>query len=418
MAKLRPLEYLFSITNYGEYKQIMVLGIPIRIDRTKRTREICANLPVQSNKIVFMNYLGKPYGCNPKYIAEEIIKRKLPVEMVWIAEKIDEDFKKNFPECMNFVTYDTLDCIKELSCAKFWISNFHFRKLFSSGLSKKDNQYYIQTWHGSLGIKKIEKDVKNLVADKKWTEFSILNSQSVDCWISNSRFETEVYKQAFWEVANVEEFGHPRNDIFFVPEDDKNKIRDKVLSEYGIGANKKILLYAPSFRAGKNLDCYRLNIDKLTASLNKRFGGEWVVISRMHPRFKKKYFKKLNFTDKTIDASSYPDIQELLVAADCIVTDYSSCIFDFMLSRKPGFIFATDIESYNTERGFYYPLETTPFPIAVNNDELSENIENFDADKYQTEVEHFLKEKGCIEDGHAAQRVVDLIEKVMNGVCV
>ena len=84
-----------------------------------------------------------------------------------------------------------------------------------------------------------------------------------------------------------------------------------------------------------------------------------------------------------------------------------------MLSKKPGFIFATDVEKYNTDRGFYYPLEQTPFPVASNNDKLIENIQNFDMTKYQQNVEQFLQEKGCMEDGQASERVVDLVEELM-----
>ena len=128
----------------------------------------------------------------------------------------------------------------------------------------------------------------------------------------------------------------------------------------------------------------------------------------------KKYYTELfNFSETVIDTSFYPDIQELLVASDGAITDYSSCIFDFMLSKKPAFVFATDIKDYNTDRGFYYPLKSTPFPVATNNKELEQNILNFDNEKYQKEVALFLKDKGCIEDGHASERIVDLIEKIM-----
>ena len=119
-------------------------------------------------------------------------------------------------------------------------------------------------------------------------------------------------------------------------------------------------------------------------------------------------------SDSIIDVTMYQDIQELLASADIAITDYSSCIFDFMLTKKPGFIYATDIEEYNTERGFYYPLEETPFPIARNNEELIQNILNFDNEKYQQKVEKFLKDKGCIEDGHASERVVELIKEIIN----
>ena len=84
-------------------------------------------------------------------------------------------------------------------------------------------------------------------------------------------------------------------------------------------------------------------------------------------------------------------------------------------STQSWFIFATDIEEYNTERGFYYPIESTPFPIAVDNDELIDNILKFDETSYATNLEKFLEDKGCVEDGHAAERAVDLIYRILNG---
>ena len=115
-------------------------------------------------------------------------------------------------------------------------------------------------------------------------------------------------------------------------------------------------------------------------------------------------------TDVAIDVCAYPDIQELMVAADAMVTDYSSCIFDYLLSGKPGFVFAVDLEKQNRERGFYYPLETTPFPIALDSSELCANIRAFDAEKFATDTKSFLASKGCMEDGNASKRVADLIE--------
>lgn len=415
MAKLSLLEKIFSITNSGMYKVITVLGIPFKFDRTKHNKKRCSNLKVEDNKIVFMNYLGRPYGCNPKYIAEEIIKRNLSFDMVWIDNNIDSENKKLFPSNIRFVPYKSKACMSEMASAKFWVSNYHFVKLLSLGVSKKENQYYIQTWHGSLGIKKIEKNVKSLVENESWTEYAQSNSEYVDFWISNSQFESNIYKEAFWNVedSKIMEFGHPRNDIFFKSNKEKEKIKEKVYSMLNIPSSKKIILYVPSFRDGDNVDCYNINVDLIKESLSRKYGGEWVVVTRMHPHFKKRNLEKLQFTEKVVEANKYPDIQELLVASDAAITDYSSCIFDFMLGRKPGFIFATDIEDYNTERGFYYPLESTPFPVAVNNEQLANNILNFDNEKYQKDIDKFLADKGCMEDGHASERVVDLIEKIM-----
>ena len=415
MKKLSKLESFFSIKNSTEgCKQVTIFGISFNYNLALKNNKVCKETDVQNKKIVFMNYFGKPYGCNPKYIAEEIIKRNLPLDLIWLCEKIDAKTKKQFPSQIKLVKYKSKQCIKEMASAKFWISNHHFVPLIKIGLRKKEKQYYIQTWHGSLGIKRIEKNVEHLANDIAFMKNSQLNADYTNYWISNSSFETQVYKDAFEPIkdSDIMQIGHPRNDIFFMPDETKKVITAKVHSKLNISPDKKILLYAPSFRDEKRLDCFNINSEKILNTVKTKFGNEWVLAIRMHPRLAKESKKIFKFSKEIINASAYPDIQELLMASEAMITDYSRCIFDFMLSRKPAFIFATDIEKYNTERGFYYPLETTPFPIAKNNEELIENIKNFDYEKYKNEVELFLQEKGCIEDGHASEKIVDLIEKL------
>jgi CDP-glycerol glycerophosphotransferase len=160
------------------------------------------------------------------------------------------------------------------------------------------------------------------------------------------------------------------------------------------------------------MTCFSLDVEKTVQAISKKFNDDWVVIIRLHPWL-------LNYKDKftpkgsnIIDATSYSDMQELLVASDILITDYSSCVYDFMLQYKPAFIFATDIKKYDNTRGLYYPLSSTPFPVAETNDELVEKIENFDYESYKENVAEFLKGKGCIEDGHASERVVELIKSI------
>lgn len=413
MSKLRPLEYIFSITNSGTDKLIMFLGIPIRIDQSKYYREICETLPVQKDKIVFENFNGNSYGCNPKYIAEEIIRRNLPYDLVWLVRSVTKEKEKNvFPEQIRLVGYGSKQALKELASAKIWIDNQRKNYFLKKGLRKKEGQYYIQTWHGSLGIKKLDADVDAFVGELKqeWVNRSKLDSSMMDYLLTDSEFENKIFRRALWFNNEIKEFGHPRNDIFFK---DSINIKQKVRDFYNIPEDKKILLYVPSFRDSGNIDCYDLEYEKVLKAMEDRFGGDWICLARLHPRTKK-YDKELIMeSDKLIDACFYPDIQELLVSSDVAITDYSSCIFDFMLSRKPAFVFATDIKDFNNDRGFYYPLEATPFPIAVNNKELVENVLKFDDEKYQKDITNFLEDKGCMEDGHASERVVDLIEQIM-----
>lgn len=413
MVKLRPLEYLFSITNSGTDKLIMFLGIPIRIDQSKYYKEICTNMPIQKNKIVFCNFNGNGYGCNPKYIAEEIIKQKLPYELVWLVKNVKTETEKNiFPKEIRLVGYSTKLGLEELASAKIWIDNQRKNYFIKKGLIKKEGQYYIQTWHGSFGIKKLDADVKAFTGELKqeWVDRSKFDSSMMDYLLTNSEFENQIFRRALWFENEIKQFGHPRNDIFFR---NSNEYKKKVCEYFNIPLDKKILLYVPSFRDDDDISCYQLDYEKVLKALEEKFGGEWICISRLHPRAKKFDKMLIPECDYVVDGTFYPDIQELLVSSDIAITDYSSCIFDFLLTKNPGFIFATDIDKFNTDRGFYYPLEETLFPVAENNEKLIENIKNFDLQKYQEKVNEFLKGKGSIEDGHASERVVELIKQIM-----
>lgn len=367
--------------------------------------------PLDKNKIVFSNFCGKSFGCNPKYIVEEILRRKLPYEIVWFVDNRDkEKYKKIFPDEVNLQIFQRQNVLRELSQAKLWIDNNRMSGYFQNGLKKRKNQYYIQTWHGSLGIKKLDADVKNF-NNPIWLKYAKLDSLNMDYLLTNSIFEERVLSSALFYNNKLLKSGHPRNDIFF--KDCKNIIK-KVKDYYNLKFDTKLVLYVPSFRDTGIIDCYNLDYQRLLDALAYKFGGDWKLLIRLHPRISALKEHLISKQNNIINATDYPDIQELLVTSDVAITDYSSCIFDFMLSRKPAFIYAEDIEKYKQYRGFYYPLESTPFPIAQNNEELAKNIESFDYENYRQKVEMFLEDKGCYEDGHAAERVVDLIEEIMS----
>ncbi len=398
--------------NFGGHKNLSILGLKFRIPNNFIYEHIYKYLPVDNKKIVFDNFLGFGYGCNPKYITEELLKQNINCKIVWLVQNPKKS-RKNFPKKVKLVDIASEKAIYELSTAKIWIDNVRKINLLKRGLEKKDNQIYIQTWHGSLGIKKIENAIPGFW-EKTFVlkDYYIQDAKYSDYLICNSTFEANIYKQNLSEYGEIEFYGHPRNDILLK---NLNSCKEKIYSNYNINKSDKVLLYVPTFRDGTRISCYNINFESLKKTLETKFDGEWKILVRLHPKLEK-YTNLLipKNNASIIDVTQYPDIQELLASADIAITDYSSCIFDFMLTKKPGFIYATDIEEYNTERGFYYPLEETPFPIARNNEELIQNILNFDNEKYQQKVEKFLKDKGCIEDGHASERVVELIKKYIN----
>ena len=137
---------------------------------------------------------------------------------------------------------------------------------------------------------------------------------------------------------------------------------------------------------------------------------------RLHPLDARALAEGLiTFPAGVLDATGYVDMQELLVAADVGITDYSSWIYDYLLGGRPGFLYAPDKSAYGQMHGFYYPLESTPFPVAETNEALCAAIESFDAERFGHDTAAFLAEKGCMEDGMASARATDLIEQWIGG---
>lgn len=364
---------------------------------------------IKKDKIVFCNYQGSSYGCNPKYITEEIIAQNLPFDIVWLV-KPDFNKPENFPKQVRLVNYyDKKASFKELATAKFWVDNTRKIYFVKKGLRKKRGQFYINTWHGSLGIKKLDADVALYNDDDYWKNMALKDAAMTDIMISNSDFETEIYRRGLWYKNKIEEFGHPRNDIFFK---DRELIKNKVYSFFDIPKEVKIALYTPSFRDDLRIEPYQLDYAMIRKILEKKTGEKWLILSKFHPKILYKLKRLINSIDQK-DVSIYPDIQELLVSADILISDYSSCMFDYMYTKRPCFVYATDIERYNTERGFYFSLESTPFLIARDNLELANNIENFDINEYNLKVESFLAERKIFDDGNASKRTVELIKQNM-----
>lgn len=403
------LESLFSIKNIKRRrKQICILGVKFKIKREYKNKHVYEKLPIKTNKIILESCLGG-YNCNPKYIVEEILKRNLDYDIVWAADK--KTNREGFPKEVRLVDKGSEEYFKECATAKIWISNERIKKCVKRGLYKRPEQYYINTWHGSIGGKKCTIDRGTLSFDT--LEPYIIESKQVDYLISNSTYEDAFLKRMFWDNGIVMQYGHARNDIFF-NNSLQEKIKEKLYSLYNIPQGNKVVLYAPTFRDDKDITCYSLDYESLKVNLSEKFGGKWTVLVRLHPQL---YKIKEQFicSDNIINVTDYPDMQELLVITDTLITDYSSSVFDFMLTRKPAFIFATDIEKYNNTRGLYDALTDTPFPVAADNESLKSNILGFDNDNYKKEIASFLKLKGCMEDGQASERVVDLIENIVQG---
>ena len=379
----------------------LCLGLSFAVRLWCRTRKTVPG------KIVFNNFHGRGFGDHQKYIALELLRRGFRGEMVWLASDV-EAVRRTLPPGIRVAPTGSrfpFAVLRELATAQFWCSNQSFTSLAAWGLDKRPEQTYINTHHGSLGIKCIGSDVPHARSIPLREYVLRRDAAMIDHLISNATWEADfVYRRRFYGCGKVELFGHPRNDVLF---GDRAGMRRKVAASLGFSADDRILFYAPTYRNMSQQDVYLHDFGEILTACARRFGGTWRAVVRLHPIMRRADFR---FGADVVDATDYPDIQELMVAADVMVCDYSSCMFDFMLTRRPVFVYAPDLTEYQRVQGFYYPMSETPFPVAKDEAELTANVIAFGETKYCAEVEAFLQGKGCVEDGHAAERTVDLIE--------
>lgn len=337
---------------------------------------------VEPKKVVVNQFQGGGFGCNPKPVVEELLKRG-GYDIVWLVRK---GVAADLPRGVRTVRFGSWASLKELATAGTWLANHNLgRYVRHLGLVKKPGQRYLQTWHGSFGI-------------KRCTEvLGPEETMMLDVFVANSAWEAELARGWFGPFARIVTAGHPRNDVI-------------VASRGRDAAGAKTLLYVPTFRDDGALDAYLTDFTAVAAAFAARWPGEWKVEVRLHPNLRKKGVK-LSFAGAVEDVTDAPDIQKLLAGADAVVSDYSSCIFDFALSGRPAFVYAPDRAKYETDRGFYYPLSATPFPVAESVEALVGAVVGFDEAAYAERLAAFFAEKGSAEDGRAAARVADLISR-------
>ena len=238
---------------------------------------------------------------------------------------------------------------------------------------------------------------------------AIKDSKNADLFISNSNWETKLYKKSFWYSGEILEKGLPRNDIL-INTLNHEIIKQKVYENLGIKSDVNILLYAPTFRKDYNVESYDINIENLINTLEKNTNNKWISLIRLHPNITEKS-KSLKYNKKIFDVSNYSDLNELLISAKVLITDYSSLMFEFGYLKKPVYIYASDIDEYISDRGFMFDFNELPFPLSTNNEELIKNILNFNNSKYIKDLKKFYKSVGLNETGESSKEVVKIILK-------
>lgn len=349
--------------------------------------------PLKKNKVFLMNFDGTAVGHDSKAFVRWCLNQGHFFEFVWGAKDKNYASKMKY-QGVRFVPIKSLRGLYDLLTAKTIIYNINP----PSYVAFRKGQVLINTWHG----------FPYKVAGKYRDGYDYKQFNTTTCFLSDAAFCTErTIRGDFDYQGEVLTCGTPRTDIFYSP--DLIAVSKETRIELGIEDEYKIVLYAPTFRQNKGEYSYQdsgLDISTLKESLSRRFGGQWIVLCRLHPMIAHQF----NIDRKdVIDVSLYDDTQNLLCVSDVLITDYSSVNWDFALMKRPVFIYAEDVEEYKESRGLVVPLDSWPFPISKNNVELQHAIESFDEIAYLKRVEKYQEMLGNYDIGKSCETVYKYI---------
>ena len=344
-------------------------------------------IKTDENMVLFVSFMGMKFNDSPKAIYDYIQERDKykTLKCVWAF-----DNPENFPN-LNTVKIDTLSYFLTALKAKYWVTNTNIER----GLTfKKKGTVYLNTEHGTA-IKYVGNDCPGR---------KDFNFKTVDYLCIASEYDRKVFKSAF-NVPEESFFpcGRPCDDVLWnISEEVRNEIRKKL----GIPDNKKVILYAPTWRdsvnGGKTYDI-KPPID--LKYWEEQLKDEYILLFRAHHITTK--VLNVSYNDFVRDASGYPDINELMIAADILVSDYSSVFFDYSILEKPMFCFAYDYKEYAKERGMYIDM-TKEFSneLCFTENELLERIKFMDEEIEKNNTKEF-KSKFVQYGGNGIKQCVE-----------
>lgn len=380
-------------------------------------------LPIRQNRILFTGLTGGKsfdYSCNPKYLYE-YMREHFPgqFEYVWVvSDKNKYAFLEE--EGVKLVKHFTVSSFPMLLTAKVIVTNGSYAPWFSF----RRGQYVINTWHGGGAYKRVENGRPDAGwAARKRAEFCASN---IDLFLASCKVqEQQMIRTTYQYKGEVLQAGTPRNDRLV--NGDIGEMRKRVRERYDIPENGRIVLYAPTYRRtgipvvmDSDYLLGQLDTIRNPANLLRQDDAEisetvkWYFLCRYHRYQDDSMDIRVKGKD-VIDVMDYPDMQELLCAADILITDYSSCVWDYAFLKRPCFLFVPDKEAYTADTGFYVSLDEWPFAQAEDMEGLADNISSYDSEQAEQAVNAHLKQLGSYETGSCCDRVAERIMKEQGG---
>jgi CDP-glycerol glycerophosphotransferase len=354
-------------------------------------------------RFVHYSFFGR-YADSPRAVYERLVEDAGDEHThTWLA---DPAHRGGFPADATVVPLASPEAVAALESADAVVSNTYLEVAWT----KAPGAVYLQTWHGTP-LKRLHRDGLMTFAPTDELARLDLDVARWDVLLSPNRASTERLRRAFAFTGEVVETGYPRNDLLLSPQ--REAVRARVRAELGIAEGTTAVLYTPTWRDD---DFFADGAPALQLALDvERFaetmGEDWVLLPRLHYLVSE---RMAPLTGPGVrDVSAHPDVRELYLAADVMITDYSSTMFDFAITGKPMLFFAYDLPTYrDSVRGFYFdPLPDAPGPVVETTAALLEELTDLDgvrrrhAERYAA-----FRQRYChLEDGRATDRVVELL---------
>ncbi|MDF2146473.1 bifunctional glycosyltransferase/CDP-glycerol:glycerophosphate glycerophosphotransferase [Knoellia sp. p5-6-4] len=359
-------------------------------------------LPLEDT-IFFESWKGNQYSDSPRAVFEELQRRGDPRECVWAVANHGVEV----PEGVATVVTGSREYYRRLARARWVVSNDSMPVHYV----KRKGSRYAQTWHGTP-LKRVGFDIETLqMSNRDYLKQFARDVAKWDILVSPNAFSTDILRRAFRYGGEILEIGYPRNDIFHRPE-----LREQqaaaTRARLGLPEGKRVILYAPTWRdndysaAGRYQFTMKLDLERL----HRAFGDDSVLLIRGHQLVSSGIDSSM-FGGFVRNVSGYPDIRDLYLVADVLVTDYSSVMFDFVNTGRPLLFFTWDLEEYRDNlRGFYFDFEAeAPGPLLTETSGVIDALQRLDAvgQEYAERYQAFRDRFTGLEDGRSAERFIE-----------
>lgn len=367
--------------------------------------KVFSKMKMLDDTVIFESFFGKSYSDSPKYIFE-YLNENYPGKYKYIW--VNAGKKLNLPYAAKQMKRFSFKYFYYMARAKYIVFNGRQPQYFI----KRKGNVFLETWHGTP-LKKLVFDMEDVTtASPLYKEQFYIQTRSWDYLVAPNQFSEDIFRHAFMYDGKMLETGYPRNDILYC--EDKDKLIAKIKDELKIPQEKKVILYAPTWRDDEFYGHaqYKFSLKLELDKMQKELGDEYVVILRTH-YFIADFLDLSEYEGFAYNLSKYDDIARLYLISDILITDYSSVFFDYANLRRPMLFFTYDLEKYRSVlRGFYMNVEEElPGPMLFDTDEIIEAVRNIKdvQEKYKEKYNRFCDKYCAWEDGHAAEKVVNAV---------